>query len=305
MNKMWSTIIGHQRQIEQLKRSLAAARIANAYLFSGLSGIGKRLVAEAFVLSVFCSESPAACGQCVPCLKIKSRTHPDVFFVEPKTEKILIEQMRELQQNLQFYPLEGGAKFAIINDADKMTEAAANSLLKIIEEPPSETHFILISAFPHRLLPTIRSRCQKIAFSPLPEADVGRYIMAERGLQEQHAQMIARLSQGSIGAVSLFDPEFISDVVERLENLLKGANSADIISTAELWSKEADRAPLVIDLIMRFYRDLLIGSVGKKSNETLEKLERNLKTVASVREALLTAANKQLLFEQLLFNLTS
>lgn len=295
--KMWSTILGHKRQIEQLKKALETRRLPNAYLFSGLAGIGKNLIANTFVTALFCNKSPDACGSCISCVKIKNRSHPDVFFIEPKTEKILIDQVRTLQQQLQFHPLEGDAKVAIIDLADQMTEAAANSLLKILEEPPEKTHFILISAFPNRLLPTIRSRCQKIVFSPLPEDDVVKYLVSRREFNDDEARRIARISQGSIGSVAQLDFEFIEEVLGRLKNLLKGANSSDVIATAEIWSKEGEKAPLALDLIMSFYRDIIC------SNSTA-RFEKDAAAVAKARDALSTSANKQLLFEQLLFNLT-
>lgn len=295
--KMWSTILGHKRQIEQLRKALETRRIPNAYLFSGLSGIGKNLVANTFTLALYCNKSPEVCESCASCVKIKNRSHPDVFFVEPKTEKILIDQVRTLQQQLQFHPLEGSQKVAIIDSADQMTEAAANSLLKILEEPPEKTHFILISAFPNRLLPTIRSRCQKITFSPLIEEDVVKYLVSQREFNDEEAKRLARISQGSIGSVAPLDFEFIEEVLGRLKNLLKGANSSDIIATAEIWSKEGERAPLVMDLIMSFYKDLIYANWAAG-------LERDFETVAKARDALSTSANKQLLFEQLLFTLT-
>jgi DNA polymerase-3 subunit delta' len=315
---MWSTILGHKRQIDQLKRALSGGCLPNAYLFSGPSGIGKRLVADVFASAIFCADSHSACGKCVPCTKIKNRSHPDVFFIEPATEKILIDQVRELQQNLKYHPLESDAKLAIIDDADLMTEAAANSLLKILEEPPQVTHFILVSAFPHRLLPTIRSRCQKIIFSPLAEGEVVSYLMDKRGFDEKNARRIARISQGSIGAVALLDPEFIEEVLGRLKTLLKSANSSDVIATAEVWSKEGEKTTLIVDLIVSFYRDALYrqeaGSdtglmhaewASVLENQPAGTLEDKLRTAASARDALATAANKQLLFEQLLFTLTS
>jgi len=299
---MWSTILGHQRQLEQLKKALETERLPNAYLFSGLSGIGKRLVADVFVSAMFCEKSPGACGTCIPCSKIKNRSHPDVFFIEPVTEKILIEQVRELKQDLQYHPLEGERKVALIDDADQMTEAAENSLLKILEEPPQRTHFILISAYPHRLLPTIRSRCQQIVFSPLPEDNVVHYLSKQKGFDEKYARQIAKISQGSIGAVVELDPEFMEEVLGRLKNLLRSANAADIIATAEMWSKEGERTTLITDLLVSFYRDLLCEGDGDRP---VIKLERDIKAIASARGALATAANKQLLFEQLLFTLTS
>jgi len=324
---MWSTILGHQKPIEQLRKALATRRLPNAYLFSGLSGIGKKLVATTFVSALFCPKSPDVCGSCISCSKIRNRSHPDVFFIEPKTEKILIEQVRDLKQNLQFHPLEGAIKIAVIDDADAMTEAAANSLLKILEEPPQSTHFILITAFTHRILPTIRSRCQKIVFAPLPEEDVTQYLIGQRGFDQRQALRIAQISQGSIGSVAELDPEFIDDVMSRFTRLLGNANAADIIAVSEAWAQEGDRVPLVFDLLMCFYRDLLCyrstgirvgflsaaepslqgdgSAIMGTGRVSIKKLENAITSIARARDALFTTANKQLLFEQLLFTLTS
>lgn len=299
---MWTTIIGHQRQIEQLKKVLESGHFPNAYLFSGLSGIGKRFVAGVFVSAMFCKKSPGACGVCIPCSKIKNRSHPDVFFIEPVTERILIEQVRTLQQNLQYHPLEGDKKVALIDDADRMTEAAANSLLKILEEPPQKTHFILISAYPHRLLPTIRSRCRQVVFPPLSEDNVVGYLSGQKGFDQKCGRQIAKISQGSIGAVARLDPEFMEEILGRLKNLLKSANAADIISTAEIWSKDSERTTLIVDLVVSFYRDILCAGGGSRS---AVRLEKDIKAVIGARDALGTTANKQLLFEQLLFTLTA
>lgn len=315
---MWSTIVGHKRQTAQLRKALETKRLAHAYLFSGLSGTGKKLVAETFVSAIFCAKGPDPCGTCVSCAKIKNRSHPDVFFVEPRTEKILIEQLRELQHDLQFHPLEGDAKVALIDDADVMTEAAANSLLKILEEPPERTHFILITAFPHRLLPTIRSRCQQIVFSPLAGDDVANYLVERKGLDEKEAGRIARISQGSIGSVAGMEPELIEGVMERLKTLFGRVNSADIISTAEGWSKDAERSHLILDLMVSFYRDILYfrstgsddGMIHRELTAILKgrptpKIDADLRAIAAARSAITTSANKQLLFEQLLFTLVS
>ena len=314
---MWSTILGHQRQITQLKKVAQRQDLPNAYLFSGLKGIGKSLVARVFAQSLFCVESPAVCNQCISCSKIKNRQHPDVFFVEPKTERILIDQIRELQQALQFHSLEGPLKLAIINDAEAMTDSAANSLLKILEEPPSKTHFILITAFPHRILPTIRSRCQKIVFSPLGYSEVAQYLIKEVEMDEKTARQVANISQGSIGSVEALDSEFMEEVLGRFGNLVGRANTADIMATAEKWSHEDDRVHLILDLLANFYRDALYQQLtGEESFASpVEKLVsiRNSRRLANdflaimrARDALLTTTlNKQLLFEQLLFTLTS
>ncbi len=295
---MWPQIIGHKRQLDQLQRTIRTKQLPNAYLFSGLKGIGKSLIAKTFAKSLFCENTPDVCDTCGPCIKIQNRTHPDVFFIEPLKDRILIDQVRELQQNLQFHPLEGLFKIIIVDDAENMTEAAANSLLKILEEPPSHTHFVLISAQARRLLPTIRSRCRQVGFSPLLVSEV-QNVLVSTGLKQDQAQKLAHISQGSIGAVAAADEEFMAEVLERFQSIVNKANAADIIALAEIWAKEKQRTGLILDLLASYFRDAL------QSNPD-QRLENNFFKVVKTKEIMLnTTANKQLLFEELLFNLTS
>ncbi len=323
---MWSEIVGHKKQIEELKRTIVSHRIPNAFLFSGFKGIGKYLTACTFVQAVYCRESPDVCGVCISCAKIKKKQHPDVFFVEAKTNKILIEQIRQLNQNLQFHPLEGLYKAAIIDDADEMTDAAANSLLKLLEEPPPRTFFILVSSFPHSLLPTIRSRCRHLAFSPLTKEEVMCYLKRKIGIGEENAKAMAALSQGSIGSIAMLDDKFMEDVLTRFKSIVTNANTADIISLASLWSQDEERFLLILDLLAVFYRNIIfhirnfahkgeekeiILNMGRTALERLkgksiEQLEDDFVLIMKTRDIMAkTTANKQLMFEQLLFTLTA
>ncbi|MFH1874405.1 MAG: DNA polymerase III subunit delta' [Pseudomonadota bacterium] len=303
---MWTQIIGHKSQLSQLQKTILNQQIPNAYLFSGLKGIGKSLVAKVFAKSLFCESSPEVCDICGPCSKIENRTHPDVFFIEPLKDRILIEQVRQLRQDLQFHPLEGSFKIIIINDVETMTESAANALLKILEEPPPQTHFILVTAQAQRLLPTIRSRCRQLVFSPLPEAEVLSYLISKGGSAKEHTERLARLSQGSIGAIAQLDEKFMAEVLERFQIIVNKANAADIIALAEIWDNEKDRTDLIFDLLAHFYRDSLCGCHDFRQNSSYALMEKDFFKVVKTKEIMLsTTANKQLLFEELLFNLTS
>ncbi|MFH0799317.1 MAG: DNA polymerase III subunit delta' [Pseudomonadota bacterium] len=333
---MWSKITGHPRQIEELRRALASGRLPNAYLFSGPRGVGKRMTANALAAALACTSGGAdACGACAGCRKVAARNHPDVFTVEPEaiqpgwepppgkdkkpSEEIKIEQVRDLQSQLQFHPLEARAKLAVVDEADRMTEATANSLLKIIEEPPQATHFVLISAAPHALLPTIRSRCRRVEFGPLAEEDVA-LILSEGGRASlPQAMMIARLSGGSVGGALAIDPEFVVEVMNRFTTLRGKASGADIIQTAEGWShSEASELRLIFDLLASWYRDCLrYRTTGDNSSlihpdaaraaelMPIQRAERAISEIAAARRTLETTANKQLMFEHLLFTLTS
>ncbi|MFA4874830.1 MAG: DNA polymerase III subunit delta' [bacterium] len=325
---MWSNIIGHTRQIEQLRRALDGGRLPNAYLFTGPRGIGKRRVADTFAASLFCLAARERdwdpCGDCVPCHKLTGHNHPDFFLIEPMesergaVQSIKIDPLRELKADLQFHPLEAPAKIAIIDGADRLVDAAANSLLKILEEPPDRTHFIMITPFPERLLPTIRSRCQHMPFSPLPDSMLAEALILRKQLPEREAMRIARLAGGSLGTAEALDPEFVEAVLGRFLALTSRASSADIFETAQAWKDlDPSRTLLIFDLLASFYRDVLRfqathekddvihpEAAGPAGSCTTEHAIRCLAEIDSTRLAAETSANKQLMFEQLLFTLS-
>ncbi len=302
---MWSDIIGHERQIETLKKSLADGRLPHAWLFSGIRGVGKRLVAETLAAAICCPHSNPPCGSCVSCTKVANKVHPDVFLVEPDGQRLKIDQMRTLAQKVQFHPLESTAKVAIIDDADSMTEAAANSLLKVLEEPPSATHFILVTAAAHRLLPTIRSRCRRVNFLPLDDEIVASYLRNLGGWERDEARRAATLAQGSLGLAKQLVPEFVEDILGRFETLVGRANAADIIATSEAWAGEAPRAALILDLLAGWCRDRLRAEAREEMDDgKAQRLLDSLRQIAEARDVADTTANKQLMFEQLLFSVT-
>lgn len=171
--------IGHQQNWNHLIHLIDKNQLAGAQLFYGLNGIGKKIVAQTLVQYAFCeakhqpqtenlfgevSSVQIPCLTCEPCSKVINQTHPDFFYIEPEGKFIKIDQIRKLQRQISRTPLEADEKFIIINDAQLLNQASSNSLLKTLEEPPSHTHFILISTGVFHVLPTIRSRCQKVFF---------------------------------------------------------------------------------------------------------------------------------------------
>lgn len=339
---MWNTIIGHGPQIEQLKKALRHGRLPSAYLFTGRKGVGKRMTADIFATAGVCLEAekagPVACGVCLQCRKVFSQAHPDIFIVEPesqqkfenetapmdgkdkkqKSDNLKIEQIRELQAKLQYHPLEAKLKIAIIDECDRMTDAGANSLLKILEEPPPATHFILISALPHMLLPTIRSRCQTIAFQPIADDLIARAVNEKNGVPKEEAMRLARLSGGSLGSALSMDSGFIGDVMKRFISLQSGGDTADVMDTAEKWSHgDISNVRLVFDVLAGFYRDVLCwlatGSADVLINDGVQNIaerigrrraESAIAGIQTARRLADTTVNKQLMFEDILFSLT-
>ncbi len=209
---VFDEILGHERPVRVLRRAIAAARIPGAYLFSGPDGVGKRSTALAFAAALNCPEADGeACGACKSCRMIMDGSHPDLFLPDrsgtriPKNppasggkERTGSGYISEIVPKLPYAPMMGRFKIVLLDDAHQLTETAANYLLKTMEEPPSRTLFVLVTAAEHLLLPTVVSRCQRIRFSPLAEEQVVG-ILTRLGEDEAVARRAALLADGSVG----------------------------------------------------------------------------------------------------------
>ncbi len=160
-------IIGHKKQIEFLRNSVLNDRIPQAFLFEGEEHLGKKKVAFEFIKAIFCdnkinSEKP--CQNCQSCVLVEKNHHPDFIFISPQKKEIQIDQIRDLQSQLNLKPVLAKIKAIIINDAHCLHTVAQNCFLKTLEEPKTQTIFILVSSLPSVLLGTIQSRCEVIKF---------------------------------------------------------------------------------------------------------------------------------------------
>lgn len=175
-------IVGHERQIEQLQSCLVQHRIPHAFLFYGLEGIGKKTTAFTFAKALNCLTNEHdtgprdACDTCLSCGKADHNNHLDIVVLEPEGPFIKIQAIRNLQERMKFKPWEGKKRVCIIDSAERMNDAAANALLKTLEEPPAANIIILISPLPSQLPATILSRCQQVRFNPLPEEKVASFL---------------------------------------------------------------------------------------------------------------------------------
>ncbi len=183
-------------------------------MFTGPAGIGKLATARALALGLHCETVPFdACGACGACRTIAAGTHPDVrVILGPAKERrdISIDQVRELQRELGFRSLSGRPKIGIVNDAELLTPQAQNALLKTLEEPAGDTVLILVGVNPASLAPTILSRCQRIAFAPLGDADVARDPRAPRAAARR-GRRARRVRRGQPGPRARARPGVLHD----------------------------------------------------------------------------------------------
>jgi DNA polymerase-3 subunit delta' len=199
-------VVGHVRLVDLLSRSAGAGALPPSLLFTGPAGVGKRLTAVALAQSLNCPHPrssvnghPDACGTCSVCKRIARGVHPDVPIVEPgDSGSIKIEQVRDIVERVAYRPFEGRRRVVIVDEADALVTSAQHALLKTLEEPPPSSVFVLVTARPDVLLPTVRSRCPQLRFRPLSADDIASVLVA-RGRTESEARAVAATADGSLG----------------------------------------------------------------------------------------------------------
>jgi len=317
-------ILGHDRQKDILRRAVAGKRLAQAYLFEGPEGVGKALMAQALARLIFCHEGDG-CGDCPACRKIDHHNHPDLHLLEPDGKFIKIEQVRELQRQMSLRPLEAPRKIALISGAETMNQAAGNALLKTLEEPQGEALFILLTHQPERLLPTIRSRCQRLQFGHLPLEKLKSSLTEKLGLDATEGHLLATLAEGSFKKALGRDREFY---IARRRELLKAVTALSpgsvvpLFELAKSLAEEKEILPDVLEILLAFYRDLLLFSHARPEQELvnidqMEKIRREagrenvaallrkLDAVVECRRHLERNVNTQLAVEVMLMRLAA
>lgn len=333
----FSDIIGHERAVATLKAALQKDQLHHGYLFGGPDGVGKELVALTLAQAANCERNDGeACGECGQCRKIAGRNHPDVVWVLPEAEQIArrwagradfsgtpsreikIAQIRQLQDRLVLRALEARRRFVILVSAESMNVQAQNALLKTLEEPPPATTLILVSAAPNALLPTIRSRCARIGFGPLPREAVSAILQRTQKLDPESAGLVAALADGSLGAAKRLDAKALQrrrELLERVEGLAP-RDARGALAFASDFGEDREKAALNLELLAAWYRDVAsvasgaddaalinsdLGELARSSASRLTAAEalRRAELCASTRNALRGNASPRLQFEKL------
>ena len=277
----FAEIYGQDRAIDQLKTAFGSGRMHHAILCSGPDGVGKRSVAWVLANLLLCQAPVNAdpCLVCGACRRFAEETHADFITVgllhksDGSTEKMIkVDQIRALQKKLALKSYEGGRRIILIMDADRMNPSTANALLKTLEEPPSDTVFLLTSNAPSSLLPTVVSRCQSLRFSPLSNEVLTKIATLKLGHELSHIEPILDMADGSISRlIHLLDDDMRSlydRCKTRILALRDGAGAPAVIEYAEQDAADKKRVvpQRVLELLQRWYRKSLMsrhGSVGE------------------------------------------
>ena len=260
-------IRGHERVLQVVSRIIVSDRLSHAYLFAGPDGIGKRLVAVAFAKTLLCSSGGTeCCNRCASCVQVDSGNNPDLHIIEPDKTAIPIDSIRDLQQELSRTSFAGRYKVCIVDEAEKMTAAAQNALLKTLEEPSSETVLFLITGKQYRLLTTIRSRCQQLTFQPLAMKIAAALISDKAHVDEPTAHLLASLTGGSPGKALQVDISDIEEMRKQLLHHLSENQGKDLFFLAEDFSKDKELLDFRLNLARLWFRDLVHYKVYERTD---------------------------------------
>ncbi|MFA7383358.1 MAG: DNA polymerase III subunit delta' [Desulfurivibrionaceae bacterium] len=273
-------IIGQDKAKKLLRRAVAQDRLAHAFLFKGPMGVGKKTLARTFATALNCHnpQDHEPCGQCPSCRKFTAGSHPDFIVIEPEGAAIKINQVRELKKTLAFPPFEAKMRVALLCDIQTMRREAANSLLKILEEPPAQTMLILTGDEAGGILPTILSRCQTVPFFPLPKMEVANILTRETGMAQESAATLAAMAEGSLGRAKLLLAKDLlglrREIIEHLLHLEPDSPAAiqALGELAETAAKLKEDLSELLELLTTWLHDLLLfghGAPGSIINHDL------------------------------------
>jgi DNA polymerase-3 subunit delta' len=281
-----SSIVGHHSLTGLLSRAIARETLPPTLMFAGPGGVGKFAVARAVAAVLNCS-SPRrdreglavdACGVCRACDRIARGLHVDVLALEPdERASIKIDAVRDVLQRTGFRPFEGRRRVVVLRDADALEIAAQNALLKSLEEPPPATVFVLTTAIPSALLPTVQSRCMRLRFGRLTAREVAEVLVRDHDMPERDAKAAAALADGRVGVALALASADVAVLRDAALLLLRQAASSSVVAgrlqaAAVLHTgtsrKERSRedVALILRTLASMLRDLdLIGSGGEAS----------------------------------------
>lgn len=282
-NNGFNGIIGNELIKNQLKSAIKTGDIRHSYMLTGERGMGKKTMAEAFLLELFCSEedeSKRPCLSCPECRKILSNNHPDIIYITHEKPAIIsVDEVREqLVDTVDIKPYEGGYKVYVMPEADKMTVQAQNAILKTLEEPPEYVVILLLVNDESRLLDTIKSRVIRENLRPLTDNVIREYIKNRLHKSSDMIDICVAFSKGNLGrAIELISSETFSEWYQRVMKILKNLSRMDItdirIEIAKLLTECPDPNE-ALDLLELWYRDLTLFTVTKDINNLVFKGER-------------------------------
>jgi DNA polymerase III subunit delta' len=275
-------IVGHKKQIEVIEKALISDKLSHSLLFTGVSGLGKKAIVKHLFSSLNCLEKNS-CGKCSSCLMLERNEHPDFLLIQALEGEIKIKQAREVLKKSSLRPYSALFKFIVIDNAHLMNQEAANALLKILEEPPQDTFFFLITEHPELIIDTIKSRTQRIKFFPLTEQEIVSFL-EKKGASQEKAQEIAGFSFGRPGTALNFFLDFSKinwrkKKIKELADVLKKDFSFKL-GYAKTISEKPEELREILEVWQSYLRVLLLEKSKKRNvNYSFIKIRKNLESI--------------------------
>lgn len=271
----FSEIVGHEQIKEHLQTAIQDKKPFHAYIFQGEVGVGKETMAKTFAAGLQCQgEGERPCRECVSCHQIESGNQPDVIWVTRERSSLGVDEIRnQLCNTMDIKPFSSPYKIYIVAEAEKMTEAAQNALLKTIEEPPEYGVVLLLTSNISALLPTIQSRCLTLEFRPLSTTTVEEFLKTQCQVPDYMAKASAAFAQGNLGKAMRYAKS--EDFIERKDSILSLLRNVERMNLSEMLDvikdlgTRKDEVRDYIDLMAMWYRDVLIFKATKNINQLL------------------------------------
>ena len=286
----------HQAVPETLRRAVNSGRMAHGFIFFGPSGIGKRRLAFHVARMLLCPNG--GCGACPACQRVDTENHSDFRFIrrEEGDKELKIEKIRAFQEEIHLQPMEGPNKVFIIHECHLMSEEAANSVLKTLEEPPGNSYLFLLTDTPDSLPETIRSRCQEVRVPPRTIDEIAGVVSRDYSLDADRARFLARLAEGSLGRARELHENHVLDRSQWILEKLRTLDSSTELGFAEELDGRLKKAShslegrreefsRYVDLLNTFWRDMLYASLGIPEDRFFH---RDAESLAFYREQVLT-----------------
>jgi len=276
----FNNVVGHEKIIEHFQNAVRLDKISHAYILSGEDGAGKSLLAHLFSMTLQCEKKGISpCGECTLCRQAESHNQPDIIWVtHEKPGSIGVEDIRaQVVGDMQMKPYHSPYKIYIIDEAEKLTVQAQNTLLKTIEEPPEYGIVIFLTTNADGFLPTILSRCVVLQLKPATNEAVARYLVETVQIPDYKARLCAAFAQGNVGkAVRYASKESFDEMRQHVFQLLKSISDMQesrIYETVGELTAYKENINDYLDLMLLWFQDVLIFKVTKDANSMVLREE--------------------------------
>lgn len=266
-------IIGNDLIKDLFLRAVRTSHVSHGYILSGEDGMGKKMIARSFAKLLLCEDpekGDTPCGKCHSCLQFASGNHPDVIYLKHEKPNVIgVDDIRNLNEDIIIKPYSSAYKIYIVDEAETMTVAAQNALLKTLEEPPIYAVILLLTTNGANFLQTILSRCVILNLKQIPEEEVER-VLREQGIPEKRIQPILKLCRGNIGkAKKMAESDDFAELLHEIMNLMQSIHRMtfeELMAAVSRLSEHRLNIRECLDFIRLWYRDVLLFKVTNDIN---------------------------------------